>query len=251
MERVIQFENPESVAAILMEGESGSSGCIKYPPGYWDRVRKIANKYGILTISDEVMSGFGRTGKWFAIENHNVIPDIICMAKGLTSGYLPLGGILVSDTISRQYENETLPLGLTYSAHPLSCAAALEVMNIYETDKLFENAFQMGKYIEASITQLMDKHPSVGDFRNTGLLGCIELVKNKKTKEPITPWNAKPNQMEATNKILSVIRESGMFTFVRWNYIFVCPPLIISRQEVDEGMNIISRALSVADEYCD
>lgn len=251
MERVIQFENPESVAAILMEGESGSSGCIKYPPGYWDRVRKIANKYGILTISDEVMSGFGRTGKWFAIENHNVIPDIICMAKGLTSGYLPLGGILVSDTISRHYENETLPLGLTYSAHPLSCAAALEVMNIYETDKLFENAFQMGKYIEAAITQLMDKHPSVGDFRNTGLLGCIELVKNKKTKEPITPWNAKPNQMEATNKILSVIRESGMFTFVRWNYIFVCPPLIISKQEVDEGMNIISRALSVADEYCD
>jgi len=250
MERVIQYENPGNVAAIILEGESGSSGCIKYPPGYWKRIKGIAEKYGILTIDDEVMSGFGRTGKWFAFEHHDVVPDMICIAKGLTSGYLPLGGIIVSDEIAHHFDNTPLPLGLTYSAHAVSCAAAKAVMKIYQTDGLFENALKMGSYIEQRIETMKDKHPSIGDFRNTGLLGCIELVKNRENKEPITPWNASPDQMEITNKIAAKIRELGMFTFVRWNYIFVCPPLIVTTEQIDEGLEIISKAISIADEYC-
>lgn len=250
VEQVIKYENPESVAAILLEGESGSSGCIKYPPGYMKRIRNIADKYDILLIDDEVMSGFGRTGKWFAIENHDVIPDIICMAKGLTSGYLPLGGIIVKDEIADYFNDKPLPLGLTYSAHAVSCAAALEVLTIYETDNLFKNAIEMGAYIEQRIALLKDKHPSIGDFRNTGLLGCIELVKNRKSKEPITPWNAKANEMETTNKMAAKIRELGMFTFVRWNYIFICPPLMITKEQIDEGLEIISQAIAIADLTC-
>jgi len=251
MERVIQYENPGNVAAIILEGESGSSGCIKYPPGYWKRIKEIADKYGILTIDDEVMSGFGRTGKWFAIEHHHVVPDMICIAKGLTSGYLPLGGIIVSDEIAHHFDTTPLPLGLTYSAHAVSCAAAKAVMNIYETDGLFENALKIGSYIEQRIETMKDNHPSIGDFRNTGLLGCIELVKNRENKEPITPWNALPDKMEITNKIAAKIRELGMFTFVRWNFIFICPPLIITEEQIDEGLDIISKAITIADEYCD
>jgi len=250
VEQVIKYENPDNVAAILLEGESGSSGCIKYPPGYMKKIREIADKYGILLIDDEVMSGFGRTGKWFAIENHDVIPDIICMAKGLTSGYLPLGGMMVTDEIADHYNEKPLPLGLTYSAHAVSCAAALAVINIYETDNLFENALKMGAYIEQRVEEMKGKHPSIGDFRNTGLLGCIELVKNRNSKEPITPWNAKPHEMETTNKMMAKIRELGMFTFVRWNFLFICPPLNITKEQVDEGLEIMSQVISIADQEC-
>ncbi len=247
VERVIKFENPDSVAAILMEGESGSSGCIKYPPGYWKKIKAIADKYGILLIDDEVMSGFGRTGKWFAIEHHGVEPDMMCMAKGLTSGYLPLGGLIVKEEIAKHFENNPLPLGLTYSAHAVSCAAALANIEVYEEENLIENAAAMGKYLEKRIEEMKTKHPSIGDFRNTGLLGCIELVKNRKSKEPVTPWNAKPGEMEITNKMAAKIRELGMFTFVRWNWIFIAPPLCITKSQIDEGLDIISQAISIAD----
>ncbi|MBI4645963.1 MAG: aminotransferase class III-fold pyridoxal phosphate-dependent enzyme [Bacteroidia bacterium] len=250
VERVIKFENPNSIAAILMEGESGSSGCIKYPPGYWKKIRAIADKYGILIIDDEVMSGFGRTGKMFAIEHHDVVPDIICMAKGLTSGYIPLGAIIVSNEIAKYFDDKPLPLGLTYSAHAVSCSAALAVLDIYEKDKLVENAANMGKYLESEMEQLIFIHPSIGDFRNTGLLGCIELVKNRSTKEPMAPWNAKPEEMQIMNQVAAKIRELGMFTFVRWNWIFVAPPLCITKEQIDEGLDIISKAIEIADEYC-
>lgn len=250
LERIIQFENPDSIAAIILEGESGSSGCIKYPVRYWQKVKAIADKYSILTIDDEVMSGFGRTGKWFAIEHFDVEPDIICMAKGLTSGYVPLGGIIVDDKISKHFDDVPLPLGLTYSAHPVSCAAALATIKVYEEEKLLENAEKTGNYLDEKIKYMIQKHPSIGDYRNTGLFGVIELVKNRETKEPITPWNAKPGEMEITNKIAAYIRESGMFTFVRWNWIFLAPPLCITKEQIDEGLNIISGAISIADEYC-
>jgi taurine--2-oxoglutarate transaminase len=250
VERVIQFENPDNVAAIIMEGESGSSGCIKYPPGYWKKIREIADKYGILIIDDEVMSGFGRTGNWFGIDNYGVVPDIMCMAKGLTSGYLPLGGLIVKEEIAKHFDDNALPLGLTYSAHPVSCAAALANLAVYEEDNLINNAADMGKYIEEKLAIMMNEHPSIGDFRNTGLLGCIELVKNRNTKEPITPWNAKPAEMEVSNQMAAKIRELGMFTFVRWNWIFIAPPLCITKEEIDEGLEIISQAISIADGYC-
>ena len=250
LERVIQFENPDAIAAILFEGESGSSGCIKYPPGYLKKVRDICDKYGILLISDEVMSGFGRTGKMFGIDHHNVTPDIMCMAKGLTSGYLPLGAMTVTDTIANYFNDTPMALGLTYSAHAVSCAAAIENLKILEEENLVEKAAKTGLYIEAEVEKLKAKHPSIGDFRNTGLLGCIELVKNRKTKEPTVPWNAKAKDMEATNKMAAKIRELGMFTFVRWNWIFVAPPLNITKAEVDEGLDIISKTIAIADEYC-
>lgn len=250
LERVIQFENPESVAAILFEGESGSSGCIKYPPFYLKKIRELCDKYGILMIDDEVMSGFGRTGKMFAIEHHEVTPDIMCLAKGLTSGYLPLGAMMITDTIANYFNDKPLILGLTYSAHATCCAAALENIKIIEEENLVENAATMGTYMETEIEKLKAKHPSIGDFRNTGLLGCIELVKNRDSKVPITPWNAKPSEMEATQKMATKIRALGMFTFVRWNWIFIAPPLIITKDEIDKGLKIISEVISIADEYC-
>lgn len=250
LERVIKFENPNAIAAILFEGESGSSGCIKYPPFYLKKVREICDKYGILMIDDEVMSGFGRTGKMFAIEHHGVSPDIMCLAKGITSGYLPLGAMVVSDKIAAHYNDIPLALGLTYSAHAVSCAAAVENLKILREEKMTENAVLIGKYVEEQMELLKAKHPSIGDFRNTGLLGCIELVKNRKTKEPVTPWNAKPEEMECSNRMAAKVRELGMFTFVRWNWIFVAPPLCITKEEIDEGLAILSEVISIADEYC-
>ncbi|PCJ62029.1 MAG: aspartate aminotransferase family protein [Planctomycetota bacterium] len=250
LRRIVEFEGPENIAAILLEGESGSSGIIKYPPGYWKGVKKIADEFGILTIDDEVMSGFCRTGKWFAVEHHDVVPDMICMAKGLTSGYMPLGGLIVSDKIAEAYEEMMMPLGLTYSGHAVSCACANAVLDIYEEENLNQRASEMGLYLDKKVETLMEKHPSIGDWRNNGLFGCIELVKNRDTKEPLTPWNAKAGDMEATNKMAAKIRELGMFTFVRWNWIFIVPPLIITEEQIDEGIEIISKTIAIADEYC-
>ena len=249
LERVIAFEGPQNIAAILLEGESGSSGCLKYPVGYLKKVRELCDLHGILLIADEVMSGWGRTGKWFAVENHGVIPDMIATAKGITSGYLPLGALIVSDKIASQYDDKVLFLGLTYSAHPVCCAAGLEVLKIYEDDGLIENTVAMGKYVDERMEELKKKHPSIGDWRNTGLLGCIELVKNRKTKEPMAPYNAKPDEMAVMNKVAARLKDLGMYTFVRWNYIFVAPPLCINKEQVEEGLAMISDAISIADDH--
>lgn len=248
MERLIAYEGPQNIAAILLEGQSGSSGCFLYPEGYLKAVRELCDKHGILLIIDEVMSGFGRTGKWFGFQHHDIVPDMIAMAKGLTCGYLPFGCLMVSDKIAAKYQDAVLPLGLTYSAHPVSCAAALETLKIYEDDNLIENAARMGEYMDAQVALLMQKHPSIGDWRNQGLLGCLELVKNRETKEPMAPFNAKPDEMVVMNKVAAKIKELGMYTFVRWNYIFIAPPLIVTKEQIDEGLAIISEALKIADE---
>ena len=247
LERMVAYEGPANIAAILLEGESGSSGCLQYPTGYLKAVREICNKHGILLIMDEVMSGFGRTGKWFGFENHGIVPDMICMAKGLTCGYLPFGCLMVSDKIAAKYDDNMLALGLTYSAHPVSCAAALETLKIYEDDGLLENAAAMGKYVTEKVEALKQKHPSIGNFRTTGLLGCIELVKNRDTKEPMAPFNAKPDEMAVMNKVAAKIKDLGMYTFVRWSYIFIAPPLCITKEQIDEGLAIISEAIKIAD----
>jgi len=248
LERMIAYESPGNIAAILLEGESGSSGCLQYPKGYLKAVREICNKHGILLIMDEVMSGFGRTGNWFGFQNHDIVPDMICMAKGLTCGYLPFGCLMVSDTIAAKYDDQMMSLGLTYSAHPVSCAAALATIKIYETDGLIENTVAMGKYMDEQLELLKQKHPSIGDFRNTGLLGCIELVKNRSTKEPMAPFNAKPDEMGVMNKVAARLKELGLYTFVRWSYIFVAPPLCVTKEQIDEGLAIISEAIKIADE---
>jgi len=249
VERIVEFEGPENIAAILMEGESGSSGCIKYPPGYLKAIRKICDKHGILFIADEVMSGFGRTGKWFGVDYHEVVPDMIATAKGITAGYLPLGALIVSDAIAHHFDDKVLWLGLTYSAHPVCCAAGLETLKIYEDENLLENAQAMGKYIDEQVEVLKDKHASIGDWRNTGLLGCLELVKNKQTKEAMAPFNAKPEEMVIMNKVAAKLKELSMYAFVRWNYVFIAPPLCITKEQVDEGLAIISEALSIADAF--
>ena len=249
LERVIAYEGPNNIAAILLEGESGTSGCLQYPKGYMKKVRELCNQHGILIIVDEVMSGFGRCGQWFGFQNHDFIPDMIAMAKGLTCGYLPFGCLMVSDKIAAKFDDVVMPLGLTYSAHPVSCAAALETLKIYEDENLIENARAMGKYMDEQVELLKQKHPSIGDWRNTGLLGCVELVKNRKTKEPMAPFNAKPDEMVVMNKVAAKIRELGMYTFVRWNYIFIAPPLCITKEQVDEGLAIISEAVSIADQH--
>jgi len=249
VERVIEFEGPENVAAILMEGESGSSGCIKYPPDYLQKIRALCDKHGILLIADEVMSGFGRTGKWFACDVHGVVPDMIATAKGITAGYLPLGALIVSDQIAAHFDERTLWLGLTYSAHPVCCAAGVEVLKIYEDEHLLENAAYMGEYVTEQVELMKAQHPCIGDFRTTGLLGCIELVKNRDTKEPMAPFNAKPEEMMVMNKVAARIKQLGMYAFVRWNYVFIAPPLSITKEQMDEGLAIIDDALCIADEY--
>ncbi len=250
IERVINFEGPQNIAAIMMEGESGTSGCIKYPKNYWKQLRELCDKHGILLIADEVLSGFGRTGQWFGFQNYGVVPDMICMAKGLTSGYLPFGCLMVTDTIAAKYDNDPIMIGLTYSGHATACAAALEVVKIYETDNLIENAAKMGEYVNQCVENLKRKHPSIGDFRNTGLLGCMEIVKNRKTKEPMAPFNAPASAMKVMNEVSAKLKELGMHTFTRWNYIFIAPPLIITEEQIDEGMAIISEALKIADANC-
>ena len=248
LERTIAYEGPETIAAILLEGESGTSGCLQYPKGYLLKVRELCDRYGILLLMDEVMSGFGRTGNWFGFENHGIVPDLAAMAKGLTAGYLPFGCLMVSEKIASKYDNVSLALGLTYSAHPVCCAAALEVLKIYDDENLIENTRQMGAYMDRQAMRLMEKHPSIGDYRNTGLLGCFELVKNRKTKEPMAPFNAGPNEMAVMNKVAAKIKELGMYTFVRWNYIFVAPPLCVTKDQIDEGLASISEAVLIADE---
>jgi taurine---2-oxoglutarate transaminase len=248
VERVIHLEGKTNIAAFIFEGESGSSGCLHYPKGYLKGVKALCEKYGILFIADEVMSGFGRTGKWFGFENHDIVPDLVCMAKGLTASYLPLGCLMVSDTIAEKFETTPMMIGLTYNGHPVALAAALAVINIYESDKLIENTREMSTYLESRIEQMRSQHPSMGDFRNTGLLGCLDILKNKKTGELIAGYNATGDDLKITNLMAGKLRALGLYTFVRWGYLFMAPPLTITKDQIDEGLAIISEALKIADD---
>ncbi|HVW59187.1 MAG TPA: aminotransferase class III-fold pyridoxal phosphate-dependent enzyme [Puia sp.] len=250
LQRIVEFEGPDKIAAIIMEGESGSSGCITYPPGYLAAVRSICDQHGILLIADEVMSGFGRTGKWFGVDNYGVIPDMIATAKGITAAYLPLGALIVSEKIASYFDDKVLMLGMTYSAHATCCAAALEVLQIYEDEGLLQNAADMGVFVTEQAALLQKKHPCIGDVRITGLLGCLELVKNRETKEPMAPYNAKPSEMGVMNRIGAALRDMGMYVFIRWNYLFIAPPLTITREEMQQALAKISKALEIADAEC-
>jgi taurine--2-oxoglutarate transaminase len=211
-------------------------------------MREICDKYGILLISDEVMSGFGRTGKWFAVDNWDVEPDIITFAKGVTSGYAPLGGVIVSEKIAQYFENEKLWCGLTYSAHPLSCAAGAAAVQAYEDDGLIDNAAKVGRYLGKKLEDIKENHPSVGDVRQIGLFSVIELVKDKSSKEPIATRNAKGHELKTMNEIGSYLRENGLFTFIKANMIFIVPPLCITEKQIDEGLKIIDGALVISDQ---
>ncbi|MBG7609924.1 MAG: aminotransferase class III-fold pyridoxal phosphate-dependent enzyme [Anaerolineae bacterium] len=243
VEEIVQYEGPDKIAAIIMEGVTGSNGLIVPPDDYWPRVREICDKYGILLISDEVMSGWGRTGKWFAVDNWGVEPDIITTAKGITSGYVPLGAVIVSEEIANHFEDQYLYAGLTYSGHALACATALATIEVYEEDCLFENAVSLGKYLGESLEEIKERHSSVGDVRYIGLFSTIELVENRETKKPLSA--------EGMADVKNALLDSGLFTFLMvkniGTMVFVVPPLCITKEQLDEGLVLVEKALEVAD----
>jgi len=240
LEEVIRYEGADKIAAIIMEGVVGSNGIIVPPEDYWPRVREICDRHGILLISDEVMSGWGRTGKWFAVDNWGVVPDMITTAKGLTSGYVPLGACIVSEPIAKFFDDKYLYAGLTYHGHALACAAALATIAVYEEDHLIENAATLGKYLGEALEEIKARHPSVGDVRYIGLFSTIELVKDRATKEIMPP--------ALMGEVGKALRENGLFTFLMANnmgsMVFVVPPLCINRQQLDEGLAIISKVIA-------
>jgi taurine--2-oxoglutarate transaminase len=251
VEQVILFEGPENIAALVLEGVTGTSGLIIPPDDYWPRMREICDKYDILLIDDEVMSGFGRTGEWFAVDHWDVTPDMMTLAKGITSGYVPLGAVIVSKTIAEHFEDKPLPVGLTYSGHPVSTAAGIATIEVYREDELLANARAMGRLLKDGLEELMDKHPSVGDVRCIGLFAVIELVKDRETKEPLAPWNAKAHELGVMAQVPRALRERGMYTFSKWNWIFAIPPLSINRSELGEGLRILDEVLHLTDTGCD
>jgi taurine--2-oxoglutarate transaminase len=226
-----------------MEGVVGSNGIIIPPDDYWTRVREICDKYGILLISDEVMSGWGRTGQWFAVDNWKVVPDIITTAKGITSGYVPLGAVIVSEKIAEFFEDKYLYAGLTYNGHALAAAAALATIEVYDDDHLLENAREVGKYLGEKLEDIKTRHISVGDVRYIGLFTTIELVANRESKE-LMPASV-------MGEVGKYLRQNGLFTFIMANnmgsMLFVVPPLCITKEQLDEGLAIVDKALEIAD----
>ncbi|MBU6359133.1 MAG: aminotransferase class III-fold pyridoxal phosphate-dependent enzyme [Chloroflexi bacterium] len=248
-EDIIKFEGAKNIAAMIMETIVGTNGIIIPSKEYMQGIRYLCDKYGIFLILDEVMCGFGRTGKWFACEHFDVVPDMMTMAKGLTSSYLPLGDCVVSEEIASYFDDHVLYAGLTYGGHAVSCAAAIAAINVMIEDNLVERAAEMGTFLAAEEDKLKSKHPSVGDVRHIGLFTIFELVKNRTTKEPLAPYNASGKEMEVMNMIKKFFNDNGLFTFVRWNSFFVNPPLSISKEELLEGLAIVDQALDIADEF--
>ena len=244
LEEVIQLEGPHTIAAFILETVTGTNGILVPPDGYLQGVRALCDKYGILMIADEIMAGFGRTGRWFAVEHWGVVPDMITMAKGLTSSYVQLGAVGVRRSIADYFKDKMFPGGLTYSSHPVACAAALATIAVYEEDGLIAKAEQTGKLLKTLHADLAEKHPSVGATRSIGLFGIIELVRNRQTQEPMAPMNGTSPEMAALGKFF---RDEGLFTFVRWNYFFTNPPLCITEQELRDGIAIIDRGLEITD----
>jgi taurine---2-oxoglutarate transaminase len=243
-EEVIQLEGPQTIAAFILESVTGTNGILVPPDGYMQGVRALCDKYGILMIADEVMSGFGRTGKWFAIDHWGVVPDLITMAKGLTSAYVQLGAVGMRRPIADSFRDKPFPGGLTYSSHPVACAAALATIAVMEEDGIVDRASRTGDLMSRLLADLAAHHPCVGAVRSIGLFGVVELVRNKTTREPMAPFNGTSPEMTALGKFF---RQEGLFTFVRWNYFFTNPPLTITEAELREGFAIIDRALATAD----
>ncbi len=245
LEEIIRYEGAESIAAILIEPVTGTNGILIPPQGYMQGVRALCDKYGIVLIADEVMSGFGRTGKWFAVEHWNVVPDIMTMAKGLTSAYAPLGAVAMKPQIAAHFDERVFESGLTCTAHPISLAAAIANINVIREDKIVERAAAMGPVLNRLLKDLGEAHPSVGEVRSIGLFGIIELVKDRKTKEPMAPWNGSSPEMAALRKYCL---DHGLFLYTHWHTVLVIPPLIITEEQLKEGFAVLDEALRITDE---
>ena len=244
LEEIIRYEGPETIAAILMESVTGTNGIIIPPEGYMQGVRILCDKYDIVMILDEVMSGFGRTGKWFAVEHWDVVPDIMTMAKGLTSAYAPLGAVAMKPTVASAFDERVFESGLTYTSHPVSLAAAVANIEVMREDKIVEHAAAMGPVLRRMLTDLGENHPSVGEVRNIGLFGILELVKDRKTKKPMAPWNSSSPEMTALRKFCL---DNGLFLYTHWHTVLIIPPLIITEAQLQEGMEVLDKALEITD----
>ena len=241
IEETIQLEGAATIAAFFIEPVTGTNGVLVPPDGFIRGIRDLCTKYGILMVADEVMSGFGRTGEWFAVDHWRVVPDLMTMAKGLTSAYAPLGAVGMRRGIADHFRDEVFFGGLTYNSHPIGCATALATLQVYEDDRLIENARRMGGMMADLLASLQAKHPIVGAVRSIGLFGIVELVKDPTSMEPLAPFNGTSDQMNALRKILF---DEGLYTFVRYNSFFTNPPLCITGEELRHGFDIIDRALS-------
>jgi taurine---2-oxoglutarate transaminase len=247
LELTVQMEGPASIAAIILESVPGTAGIMVPPPGYMPGVREICDRYGIVFIADEVMAGFGRTGKWFAIENFDLVPDLIAFAKGVTSGYVPLGGVAINDAIAATFADQPYPGGLTYSGHPLAAACAVATINAMEDEGIVANAARIGaQVLGPGLRELARHHRSVGEVRGLGVFWAIELVSNPKTREPLAPYGGSSPAMTA---VLAACKSGGLLPFVNFNRVHAVPPCNISDAEVAEGLRILDTALTVADAY--
>lgn len=244
LEEIIQYEGPHTIAAILLETVTGTNGVIIPPKGYLEGVRAICDQYGILLICDEVMSGFGRTGRWFAVDHWGVKPDLMTMAKGLTSGYAPLGAVAMRQEIYEFFMDREYVGGLTFNGHPISLAAAAAVIEVMKDEQIVEHAAEMGVVMKEMLEELVERHPSVGEVRSIGLFGVIELVKDRKTREPMAPFNGSSAEM---NTLRKYILDQGVFLYTHWHTILLLPPLIIKPEQLREGFQVIDRALEITD----
>jgi taurine---2-oxoglutarate transaminase len=244
LEEIIQLEGPSTIAAFILEPVTGTNGILVPPDGYLQGVRELCTKYRILMIADEVMSGFGRTGEWFAVDHWKVVPDLMTMAKGLTSSYLPLGAVGMRPFIRQHFQDNVFYGGLTYNSHPMGCAAALATIQVYEQDHLIEKAREQGGLMKQLLADLGERHPSVGEVRSIGLFGIVELIRSRSTREPLAPFNGTSEEMTALGQFF---RQEGLYTFVRWNTFFTNPPLSITEEQLREGFAIIDRGLEICD----
>jgi taurine--2-oxoglutarate transaminase len=244
VEDIVRYEGGHTIAAVIVETVVGTNGILIPPDGYMQGLRALCDRHGILLICDEVMAGFGRTGRWFAVDHWDVVPDLMTMAKGLTSAYVQLGAVGMRPQIARVFQDKAFPGGLTYNSHPLACAAALATLAVYEDENLLANARKMGALLNEHMREIASRHPSVGAHRNIGLFGIVELVRNQKTYEPMAPYNGTSDEMMALGRFF---REKGLYTFVRWNTFFTNPPLIVTEAQLMEGLDVIDEALAITD----
>jgi taurine--2-oxoglutarate transaminase len=241
LEEILQLEGAHTIAAFFLETVSGTNGVLIPPDGYLQGVRDLCTKHGILMVCDEVMAGFGRTGEWFAVNHWNVVPDIMTMAKGLTSAYLPLGAVGMRRQIADHFRDKVFQGGLTYNSHPIACATALATIAVYEEDDLVGNARRLGPVMEGLLRDLAGKHSLVGAHRNLGLFGIVELVRDRASRTPLAPFGGTSDEMK---RLSALFRELGLYTFTRWHTFFTNPPLCISEAELREGFEIIDTALA-------
>jgi taurine---2-oxoglutarate transaminase len=249
LEEILQYEGPQTVAAVIMETIVGTNGIIVPPDGYLQAVREVCDRHGIVLIFDEVMARFGRSGRWFACEHWDVVPDILTVAKGINSGYVPLGAMVINQKLADWVQDKYFAGGLTYSGHPLACASAVASIEAFREEGIVENSAAMGEVLAEELPRLAERHPSIGDIRGKGLFWGLELVFNRETREPLVPFNAGGADAAPVIALGKAALERGLYLFVHWNVVMIVPPLNITREELDEGLAALDSALAVADEY--